>query len=60
MSKVTDIGVIIIGSIALLCINAFAFVYDGEWINTAIALDSAFVGSLISRFISIKASNSKE
>lgn len=60
MSKVTDIGLFVIGGIALISINALAFVYDGQWINTAIALDSTFVGALITRFITIKASSSKE
>lgn len=60
MSKTTDIGLLVIGGIALLCINALAFVYDGEWINTAIAINSSFVGALVTRILSIKASNSKE
>jgi len=52
MSKATDITMIIIGALALLCVNGMAFVFDGQWINTAIALDSSFVGALIYKFLS--------
>jgi hypothetical protein len=51
MSKVTDIGVFVIGTISIICVNALAFVFDGQWINTAIALDSMFVGALITKFL---------
>ena len=46
MSKITEIGSVVIGVIALCCVNALAFVFDSEWIKVAIALDSAFVGAL--------------
>ena len=51
MSKTTDIMIFIIGIIAILCVNAIALVFDGEWINVAIALDSTFIGALIAKFL---------
>jgi len=51
MSKATDIGIMLIGGIALICANALAFVFDGEWIKVAIALDSTFIGALITKFL---------
>lgn len=51
MSKITDIGIFIIGGISILCINALAFVFDAQWINVAITIDSAFVGALITKFL---------
>ncbi|GAG68581.1 unnamed protein product [marine sediment metagenome] len=51
MSKITDIGVFVIGGISILCINALAFVFDAQWINVAITIDSAFVGALITKFL---------
>ena len=51
MSKVTDIGLFILGAIALTMVNVMALVYDAEWINVAIALDSSFVGALIAKFL---------
>lgn len=41
-----EIGSLILGLVALGCVNALAFVFDSEWIKVAIALDSAFIGSL--------------
>jgi len=58
MTKVTDIGLLIIGIVALLCVNALAFVFDGEWINVAITLNASFVGALIAKFLSSNTSNS--
>jgi len=56
MSKTTDIGTMIIGGLALCAVNALAFVFDGQWINVAIALDSTFVGALIAKFLSLSRS----
>ena len=52
MSKMTDIMIFVIGIIAILCVNGIAFVFDGQWINVAIALDSTFIGALIAKFLS--------
>ena len=41
-----DIVLLVIGVISICCINAIAFVFDAEWINVAISLDSVFIGSL--------------
>ncbi|GAG63369.1 unnamed protein product [marine sediment metagenome] len=51
MSKTTDIGIFILGGISILCINALAFVFDAQWINVAITMDSAFIGALITKFL---------
>jgi len=51
MSKISDIGIFVIGGIALVAVNALAFVFDAEWINSAIALDSLFVGALVAKFL---------
>lgn len=50
----TDIMIFVIGIIAVLCVNGIAFVFDAEWINVAIALDSTFVGALIAKFLNGK------
>jgi hypothetical protein len=42
---------ITIGVLALACVNAMAFVFDAEWINVAISLDSAYVGALITNYL---------
>jgi len=54
MSKTTDIGLLIIGVIALLCANAMAFVFDAEWINVAFSIDALFIGALITKFLENK------
>lgn len=51
MSKFTEIGLFILGGIALVCVNALAFVFDAEWINVAYTLDAAFIGALITKFM---------
>lgn len=51
MSKVTDVGIFVIGGISIICINALAFVFDAQWISSAIIIDSAFVGALITKFL---------
>ena len=44
--------ILILGTISLVCVNALAFVFDAEWIKVAIALDSAFIGSLSTYYLS--------
>jgi len=51
MSKATDIGLFVIGALALLCANAMAFVFDAEWINVAFSIDALFIGALITKFL---------
>lgn len=51
MSKITDIMILVIGIIAILCVNAIAFVFDGEWINVVVGIDSMFIGALITTFV---------
>lgn len=58
--KVKEWGVFALGVISLGCVNAIAFVYDGGWIDTAIALDSAFIGALIAQYLGNKGSVSKD
>ena len=41
-----DIATFLLGMLCLCCVNIIAFIFDGEWINVAIAIDSAFIGSL--------------
>ncbi|MBA7681810.1 hypothetical protein ES703_90150 [subsurface metagenome] len=54
MSKATDIGLFIIGGLALICANALAFVFDAEWINVAVSIDALFIGALITKFLNGK------
>ncbi len=54
MSKITDIGLFIMGALALLCANAMAFVFDAEWINVAFSIDALFIGALITKFLENK------
>lgn len=42
-----DIGIIIFGTLAMVSINALAFVFDAQWINVAIAQDTLIIGALI-------------
>jgi hypothetical protein len=46
-----DIVLIVIGFVALGFVNALAFVFDAQWINVAISLDSAYVGALIAMYL---------
>ena len=54
MSKATDIGLFVIGGLALLSANALAFVFDAEWINVAFSIDALFIGALITKFLNGK------
>ncbi|GAG89131.1 unnamed protein product [marine sediment metagenome] len=45
-----DIALIVMGFLALLLVNALAFVFDAEWINVAISLDSLYIGALITYY----------
>ncbi|GAI81346.1 unnamed protein product [marine sediment metagenome] len=54
--KVKEWGTFILGLVSLGCVNAIAFVFDGGWIDTAIALDSAFIGALIAKYLGDKKS----
>ena len=56
--KGREIIILVLGIISIGCVNALAFVYDSGWIDVAIALDSAFIGAIISNYISTK--NNKE
>lgn len=47
-----EIAIFIIGLLVIVSVNAIAFVFDAEWINVAIALDSAFIGSLSTYYFS--------
>jgi len=51
MSSVKEWGVFVLGTIALISVNAIAFVYDSGWIDVAIALDSTFIGALIAQYL---------
>ncbi|GAG68405.1 unnamed protein product [marine sediment metagenome] len=51
MSKVTDIGLFVIGVISIISVNVFAFVFDGELIDRALMIDSLFIGALITKFL---------
>lgn len=52
MGKVIDIGLLIIGSIALISANVMALVFDAEWINVAFSIDALFIGALITKYLS--------
>ncbi|MBA7545636.1 hypothetical protein ES705_38005 [subsurface metagenome] len=54
MSKVIDIMIFVIGIIALLSMNAIAFIFDDEWINVAMSIDALFIGALITKFLNGK------
>jgi len=54
MSKITDIMIFVIGIIALLSMNAIAFIFDAEWINVAMVMDATFIGALITKFLNGK------
>lgn len=45
-----DIALIVLGFVALALVNALAFVFDAEWINVAISLDSLYIGALITYY----------
>ncbi len=44
--------ILLLGTIALTFVNVLAIVFDAEWIKVAIALDSAFIGSLSTYYLS--------
>lgn len=44
--------ILLLGTMALTFANVLAILYDAEWIKVAIALDSAFIGSLSTYYLS--------
>jgi len=55
--NIKDILLIVLGFLVIGCVNAIAFVFDAQWINVAISLDSAYIGALIAFYL--RGSNSK-
>jgi len=54
MNKTMQILIFVMGIIALLSMNAIAFVFDAEWINVAMVMDATFIGALITQFLNNK------
>jgi len=54
MNKTMQIMIFVMGIIALLSMNAMAFVFDAEWINVAMVMDATFIGALITKFLNNK------
>ena len=54
MNKITNIAIFVMGLVALLSMNAIAFVFDAEWINVAMVIDATFIGALITTYLNNK------
>ena len=51
MNKTMEIMILVMGIIALLFMNSIAIIFNAEWINTAMVMDGAFIGALITKFL---------